>query len=164
MSHKIFLQTEAHTHIKLAREWSDLLDEIRSVPAFHDFLRPPQASELLKNLPRDGPIVLINIHKTRCDALALILGSDMPIHIPLDNLTYKQAYDLKKRLRNLLLSKRIRMREVHRAGHPVKPRNVEKQSDMYLVLQELWVHVVRPILDGFAFSVSFVPIDDIISP
>jgi len=161
MSHKITLQSKADAHVKLAREWTNLLDEIRSVPGFHDFLRPPKASELLKNLPHDGPIILVNIHESRCDALALISDFDMPVHIPLDNFSYKQASDLKERLHNFLLSKRVRMREVQRAGRPVQPRNIEKQSDMHFVLKELWVRVVRPILDGLSYSVSSTPIENI---
>ena len=43
------LQDEVHIHIKLAGEWNKLLDEIRTIPGFHSFLRPPQASELLRH-------------------------------------------------------------------------------------------------------------------
>ena len=154
MLHKMTLQAEAHTHIKVAHEWSELLDEIRETPKFHNFLRPPRASELLKSLPKDGPIILINTHQSRCDALALIYDLDEPIHIPLPSFSHTQASNLKERLRNFLVSKRVRTQEVHRAGRPVQPYIAEMQSEIHFVLKELWVCVVRPILDCLAYSVS----------
>ena len=89
--------------------------------------------------------------------MALIYDFDEPIHIPLANFSHTQASNLKERLRNFL----VRTREVHRAGHPVQPYTAEMQSEIHFVLKELWVCVVRPILDCLAYFVSFVPIDRI---
>jgi len=155
LSQKIGLQEEAHRHVILSRQWSELLDEIRSIPQFHSFLRPPQTSELMKRLPRDGIVILVNVHKARCDALALVFGSEIPIHITLDDFTRKEASDLRKRLRRFLSSHRVRMREADRGGRPTRRPDSEKQSELHFVLEALWLHVVRPILDGLAFSVSF---------
>jgi len=155
LSQKISLQDEAHRHIMLSRQWSELLDEIRSIPQFHNFLRPPQTADLLKHLPRDGIIVLINIHEARCDALALVSGFDVPIHIALNDFNHKEASVLRERLRHFLSSHRVRMREVDRGGGPVQRPNSEKQSEIHSVLEALWLHVVRPILDGLSFTVSF---------
>ena len=159
MSEKITLQEEAHMHIKLAGEWDELLEKIRRIPAFREFLRPPRTSDLLNRLPPDGPVILINVHQDRCDALALISASDAPIHIPLLEFTYGQAFELKNRLSGFLLSHRIRMRQEDRGGRPVPPgRGTDKQSDMHCVLEALWLRVVRPILDGLSYPVSSISI------
>ena len=157
LSEKVSLQDEAHLPSKLSCEWNELLDEIRSIPQFRYFLRPPRTLDLLKHVPSDGAIVLVNVHEchhSRCDALALISGCDAPIHIPLDDFTHKEACDLRKRLVNFISCHKIRMREVDRGGHPVRRPDAEKQSEIHLVLEALWLRVVRPILNGLAFSVS----------
>ena len=154
LSEKISLQDEAHLHIKVSREWSQLLNEIRHIPQFHNFLRPPQTSDLLKNLPRDGTVILINVHEARCDALALIFGYNVPIHIPLADFTHKEASGLKQRLLKLLSSHKVRLREADRGPRPVIEDGAESQSDIYSILGTLWLRVARPILDGLAISVS----------
>ena len=154
LAQKISLQDEAHLHIKLSREWSKLLKEIRNIPQFHNFLQPPQTSDLLKHLPPDGIVVLVNVDETRCDALALTSGSNAPIHICLNDFTYKEASKLRERLRLFLSSHRVRMREVDRGGRPVQRLDAERHSEIHLVLKALWLGVVRPILDGLTFSVS----------
>ena len=152
LSRKISLQDEAHLHIKLSREWSELLDKIRRIPQFHDFLRPPKASYLLKHLPPDGVVILVNVHEDRCDALALISGVGAPLHIPLD-FTYDEASKLRERLRLFLSPYRVRTLEGDRGRRPIRNPDADKQSNIHFVLQVLWLRVVRPILDGLAFSV-----------
>ena len=104
MTQKMTLQDEAHSHIKLASEWKKLLGEIRGIPKFRDFLLPPQASELMRRIPPDGPIILVNVDTSRCDALVLISGCTEPIHIPLTEFTHEQASNLSHHLRNFLSS------------------------------------------------------------
>jgi len=163
MSEKITLQEEAHMHIKLAAEWDQLIEQIRHMPAFRDFLRPPRSLDLLNSLPPEGPIILVNVHEDRCDALALISGSDAPIHIPLPEFTHGQASDLRDRLRSFLLSHRVRIQEEDRGGRPMKigEHNNEKPSDIHFVLEALWVSVVRPILDGLSYPVSYISIHNL---
>ena len=154
MSQKMILQDEARIHTNLASEWKKVLDEIRDIPQFRNFLRPPQASELLRHIPLDGPIILINTDKSRCDALALISGCPEPIHIPLTDFTYEQASQLTNRLGNFLSWNGVRVREENRALRPAPARRIE--SDIHFVLGVLWLKVVRPILEGLSYSVSFI--------
>jgi len=153
MSQKVALEDEARTHTMLARDWEQLLQEIRNIPAFHDFLRPRSALDIMKHLPRDGPVVLINVHDERCDALALIPDCDQPYHIPLNNLTHADASILRNRLYSYLSSHGCRMREVtDRAMRPA-PNPKADRSDLYNILHELWSRVAKPILDSLAYSV-----------
>ena len=38
MEHKMSIQDEANTHVKLAQKWNELLTRIRTIPKFEDFL------------------------------------------------------------------------------------------------------------------------------
>ena len=153
LSKKITLQDAAHIHVKLAGEWNQLLDEIRRIPRFHDFLRPPHTSDLLKDLPPDGHIIIINVDKIRCDALALISGVNAPVHIPLHVFTHKLASELRERLSHFLSSHRVRLRDEDRGPRPVLDDDVETQSEIHFILEQLWRRVVKPILDGLEYSV-----------
>ena len=154
MSQKMILHNEAHVQVKLAREWNHLLNKIRLIPVFHDFLRPRRASDLLANLPVDGPVILVNVQVSRCDGLALLSGSDVPIHIPLPNFSHKLATELRERLRKFLLAREVRTRAENRGPRPVLDSGDETQSVIHVVLEALWLNVVKPILDALAYSVS----------
>jgi hypothetical protein len=52
----------------LAREWDDLVEQVRNIKGFHDFLRPPSLGSLLGAAAR-GPVVIVNVSRWRCDAL-----------------------------------------------------------------------------------------------
>jgi len=72
------------------RERAALLAEIRTLPGFANFLRPPSADRLLR-AARLGPVVLINVSRHRCDALALT-GDDVRL-IELPGLRHSDAGD-----------------------------------------------------------------------
>ena len=167
MEHKMSLQDEANTHVKLAQEWNELLTKIRTIPQFEDFLRPPSCSSLLKNLPDSGPVVVINVHKDSCDALALLSGLDgnsEPLHIRLDKFSYAKAADLRNRLNAHLQDANVRMRDCElddiRATRPV--RNNDGGGVIKYILHQLWILVVKPILDGLGFSVSTLGISSML--
>ena len=153
LSQKMDLQDEAYHHLKLSREWNSLLEKIRLIPQFHKFLRPPRAPNLLKRLPRDAIVILVNVHEDRCDALALISSVGAPMHIPL-SFTYDEASDLRERLRRFLSNHRVRMREEDRGPRTVLEEDTDIRSEIHLVLEALWLRVVRPILDALAYSVN----------
>jgi CHAT domain len=52
----------------LAQEWDNLVDEVRGIDEFRDFLRAPRLDDLL-TAAADGPVVVVNISSLRCDAL-----------------------------------------------------------------------------------------------
>ena len=152
MEHKISLQDEANTHVKLAQEWNELLAKIHAIPKFEDFLQPPSCSNLLKNLPYSGPVAVINVHKASCDAMVLLLHLDEPLHIPLHNFSYAKAAALREQLNHHLCTAKVRMRDCERATQPV--RNNDGDGVILHILHQLWILVVKPILDGLGFSVS----------
>lgn len=74
----------------LAREWDELLAQVRALPGFEDFLRPPELSELL-TAAVDGPVVVLNISRWRSDAL--IVTADGVRSVPLPEASLDEAHD-----------------------------------------------------------------------
>ena len=148
MNDKISLEDDARAHLNHAKDWEQLLNEIRNIPRFKDFLQPRKCADIMSDLPKEGPIVIINIHPDRCDALALMAGAVEPQHIPLPHFSYKEAERLANGLQDYLLSLGVRL------GHPLKPFNSPPSDvDFSLVLKVLWSDVVSPILKALEFSV-----------
>lgn len=52
----------------LAREWDELVAQVRALEGFEDFLKPPRLQKLLPAAER-GPVVIVNVSQWRCDAL-----------------------------------------------------------------------------------------------
>ncbi|KAF8815990.1 hypothetical protein BYT27DRAFT_7128364 [Phlegmacium glaucopus] len=136
--------TEASMAQKMSLQ--EVLKKIRIIPEFKDFLRRP-------GLPADGPVVLINVHKTRCDALALIFGAEAPLHVPLNNFSYELAEELRSLLHGYLSSCGMRSRgsepDEMRGAHQ-RSSNRKNDSDIRSILGQLWLNVVKPILDNLA--------------
>jgi len=157
-----------------AREWARLLDRIRGLRGFYNFLKPLPASTILKNLPQGGPVVLINVHHDRCDALALIPACDTPLHIPLAHFTLQQASKLRDLFKIYVSPLRRGLRgpggpalsgfgnkeHINQEGEGHKRckeeegngGNIHAKSPIHQILQELWLCVVKPVLDALRFS------------
>lgn len=153
MDCKVSLAEQASKHVRLAKEWDDLLAIIRNTTGFDDFLRPRRCADIMRSLPDEGAIVIINVHPDRCDALALMDGTSMPIHVPLPKFSYERADRLAQGLRHHLLCNGIRL------GIPLTLDPDDSPfPDFGLaeVLEVLWSDVVLPILDALAFTVSLL--------
>ncbi|KDR72557.1 hypothetical protein GALMADRAFT_753547 [Galerina marginata CBS 339.88] len=149
MMKKISIQDEADGHIKLAREWDQLLLKVRAVPQFEYFLKPALCTTLLKQIPDSGPVVVINIHKDRSDALALVSGTDTPRHIILHQFSYEKADNLRNRLKTHLVVSGVRVR-----GSESDTRGMRYEISATVIkdiLSELWTFVVKPILNGLGY-------------
>ena len=151
MMEKILIQNEANARIKLAKEWDQLLTKVHAIPHFEDFLRPVSCSTLLKHLPNSGPVVVINIHKHRSDALALLSGAEKPLYIPLHEFSYKKADKLCHDLKNHLFNFGVQMR-----GSELDTRGLHYKSPAVIkeILGQLWTFLVKPILNALGYSVS----------
>lgn len=65
----------------LAREWDDLIEQVRGLDGFRDFLRPPPLEALLP-AAAGGPVVVVNVSQWRCDALVLTADGLRLIALP----------------------------------------------------------------------------------
>jgi hypothetical protein len=154
LNDRILLEEQAGEHIKLAKERDQLLVTIRSIRGFEDFLQPKKCADIMRGLPDEGAVIIINAHENRCDALALMACASEPVHIPLLNFSYQEADRLAKGLNSYLFDKGV----ISRKGTPlVDPDNPPDIfiADIAEVLSILWSQVVWPILNSLVFSVRF---------
>ncbi|KAK0465798.1 CHAT domain-containing protein [Armillaria novae-zelandiae] len=126
---------------RLATECDCLVETVRALPGFEDFLLPTKLATL-KNAAKFGPVVLINVHRIRCDALVLNPGRDNVFHIPLMSFSYQKAKNLQKLITELLYC----------SGHMLPGYGMSNKDGFMHVLKELWTCIVKPVLDGLAFS------------
>jgi tetratricopeptide (TPR) repeat protein len=148
------LEENSRRYRALTLEWESVLKEIRSLPNFEHFLKPLRASRL-RDAAQHGPVVVINIAKQRCDALALIAGIEDVIHIPLPDVTFERIEELRSVLKDQLYSQGVRMRGERAAQKWTDEGNGDDCTD---ILSELWNRLIKPVLDSLAFSVSLVPL------
>ncbi|PPQ95897.1 hypothetical protein CVT26_015584 [Gymnopilus dilepis] len=141
-----------HIRLRLVKERDELLSTIRKIPRFENFLQPRKCTDLMKSIPDEGIVVVINADETRCDALILIPGRSEPIHVPLGRLSYEEAVRLTKALRRNLKSRRVRGEfvEVEEAGPQFRAARypfTSFQDSLRDILRVLWCDLVGPILD-----------------
>jgi hypothetical protein len=144
------LHQVAKTHYQVAGQWDALLTKVRAVPGFEDFLRPKKLAQLL-NAARFGPVVYINAHESRCDALIIQPGRNDVIHVPLKHLPHNRALKFRDSMPASRLAGNIRMRE-SRASRPVVVPGSD--GDFVGILSSLWDMIAKPVLDTLAFQVS----------
>ncbi|KAG8706298.1 hypothetical protein FRC09_002488, partial [Ceratobasidium sp. 395] len=141
----------AQVHRQLAEHREELIDSIRNIPGFDDFLRPPKLSELTGHI-QDGIVVLLNVHASRCDALILQAGSKDVAHIPLLNFTYEKAEEACNQLAEYLNS--------HSTRSPIWLPEKEPQLTFQDILSMLWYDIVKPVLVHLGIT-SVLPIQDL---
>ena len=124
-------RAEAHAARRL------LLERIRSLPGFADFLQPPSAAALAAQA-REGPIIFVIAGHTRSAALILTDGPDPVQTVPLTGLTHADAYANANRLLNARRSVGFRERDAT-SGAP-------GQSAILAVLAWLWDTIAEPVL------------------
>ncbi|KAF8717214.1 TPR-like protein, partial [Rhizoctonia solani] len=129
----------------LAREYNELLAQVRNQAGFKNFLRPAK-SDVLLHAARYGPIAVINCFEVHCDALLVIPGCEDIIHIPLPDFTGVKAHKFRSEMEKSIRSRRSNERGVER--RPVKEEEVDFQS----ALSDLWYNIVKPVLDFLGYT------------
>ncbi|WP_345583984.1 CHAT domain-containing protein [Streptomyces prasinosporus] len=131
-----------------AREWDELIEEVRGLPGFENFLRRSRLPELRSALP--GPVVVINVSTLRCDAL--IVTGDAVRVLPLPRLT---AHDAHTRTVRLLTA----IQEADRAtGSAGTAARMVREQTLLDVLEWLWEAVTAPVLEALRLTTP-VPSD-----
>jgi hypothetical protein len=65
----------------LAREWDDLVERVRELDGFAEFLKPPRLETLLAGA-EGGPVAVVNVSRWRCDALIVHSGGVDTVALP----------------------------------------------------------------------------------
>ncbi|KAF8192346.1 CHAT domain-containing protein [Mycena galopus ATCC 62051] len=121
---------QAHTN---AHKRDLLLNTIRQLEGFGQFLLPKTFSELLPAAQK-GPVVILNVSQTSCDGLILQRGvTNEVIHVPFPELTPDHVKNLTQSFQYL-----------------GSLRDLE--DNFALILSELWVRLVKPVLDVLAIT------------
>ncbi|CAE6515150.1 unnamed protein product [Rhizoctonia solani] len=79
------LEQSARQHRNLAAQYDRLLASVRQLSGFENFLLPKMADHLFHAV-QTGPLVIVNAHRFRCDALILHPGSLKITHVSLPDL------------------------------------------------------------------------------
>ncbi|KAH9480061.1 hypothetical protein JR316_0006658 [Psilocybe cubensis] len=139
---------------ELADEREKLLEKIRGLDNFHDFLKPQDMSSLFR-AASNGPVIAVNINKFRCDALVILPGQENIVLIPLDNFSSSEAYGLMGTMKSLI-RRATRARGSNRGPRKRSPLTPKTSQDPEVIfsglLAKLWTGVVKPILDGIGFA------------
>ncbi|KAG9122418.1 hypothetical protein FRC07_001207 [Ceratobasidium sp. 392] len=116
---------------ELANRYESLLNEIRQLSGFEDFLRPFRFSDT-EGISSDGPVVVVNLCDEGCDALVLESGVH---HVPLP-----PDFDELMRAKSRISTASARV---------MYDKGSEMDSILPFVLRLLWTSVVEPILEFF---------------
>ncbi|KAI0083514.1 CHAT domain-containing protein [Irpex rosettiformis] len=133
-----------------ALEYDKLISTIRELEGFEDFLQPKTLLQLA-GACTSGPVVVINVHRLRCDALVLCRAGDV-VPVPLPELSLVRAMGIQKYLWDLLRAKRFLNRcrgdlqdeDDERGGRVTA---MDPPDMMRKILADLWNWVVKPIMD-----------------
>jgi hypothetical protein len=140
----------AQRHHRLAEQYEALVSRARLIPGFEDFLQHKRTSELVR-AARTGPVVVINISSSRCDALVLLPGDHEITHIPLPDLSHNKLNEARTWIEQSLQHSDVRERGFRR----VRPKDNGKNG-FEDALALLWRDVAKPVLDALGFTVSVI--------
>ncbi|KIM20452.1 hypothetical protein M408DRAFT_82008 [Serendipita vermifera MAFF 305830] len=137
---------------KLATERDRILERVRRIPGFEYFLKA-KTFDKLAPAAYGGPVAILNVHELRSDALILIPHSSQDkttsiVHIPLKSFSHDMSENLLRTLSQILSS--IGARAPDEQGH--ESHIHDGKNSFKSILYSLWVHVVKPILDGLAYQ------------
>ncbi|KAE9403540.1 hypothetical protein BT96DRAFT_1016936 [Gymnopus androsaceus JB14] len=129
-------------HRRMVIFYEGLLKEIHSKDGFSDFLVLKKHSALISATVRlGGPVVYLNVHSTRCDALiATTAGKIESVH--LSHLTETRANKLRELWQGFLQSNGVRERATQSGISWRKGAGTACR-----ILQLIWIWVVYPVLD-----------------
>ncbi|KAI0027684.1 CHAT domain-containing protein [Vararia minispora EC-137] len=123
---------------RLSERYEQLLAQVRGIEEFKNFLRPKKLRDLAP-AAAGGPVVFINVHESRCDALVLVRDGRV-VHVPLPMLTHKLAETMRMQLASDLRRAGLRTRGAIFTGESGK-----ESQDVVQILGALWSYVVQPV-------------------
>lgn len=161
----------ADRRMALAREWDEVVEEVRQLDGFGDFLKPPRLATLL-DAAAEGPIAVINVSHWRCDALLVQSKGVETVELP--GLTLASTADRASSYLRALQSVDRALEAFHSTRQCIEAgdrglaaiRNyrtatqallsAERERDEILetLLQWLWDHIADPVLTALGFTTT----------
>jgi tetratricopeptide (TPR) repeat protein len=128
----------------LFKQFDNLLQHIRSLQGFENFLRGPSKSELYR-LAESGPIVVFNVSDLRSDAFLITSYNIFSLHLPLLTSKLKEKTKLMETWLNN--SRESVMRDAI-------PLDLDTAGDeLKELLEWLWIGAVSPVLDALRIGI-----------
>ena len=166
---RLTTEQEAVLNRNRHRKWLSVIDRIRSLDGFRDFLLPTPF-EALQKAATHGPIVMLNASDSTCDALIITLSDVTHVALPrctpenirmLVKVTQiacgaRQGSILQSQINDFSTTMRD-LPKVHREdrqGRPVKMQVANDEELLQKVLAISWVSVAKPILRSMNLKVS----------
>ncbi|KAL5478605.1 hypothetical protein ACEPAI_2790 [Sanghuangporus weigelae] len=117
---------------QLSEEQESLANDIRRIPGFETFLEA-SPFKTIQQAASEGPVIVLNHSKYRCDALIVLEREDDPcVCIPLDKDFYADAVDLREKL--------VQIRQTSGVG------SSEYDEKLRRVMKTLWERVVSKVV------------------
>jgi hypothetical protein len=154
--------------IALAKEWDDLVEQVRKLDGFGEFLRPPSLETLLPTAT-GGPVAIINISQWRCDALFITTAGVGVEELPLvtaQNVAYraskylevlsqvdKAAHELHRAWQRYETGDRglDAISQYTRAKQALQQAVRDRDQTLAAVLAWLWDEIAEPVLTALGF-------------
>ncbi|KAJ6560642.1 CHAT domain-containing protein [Mycena vulgaris] len=125
-----------------------LVETIRTQPGFERFLLP-KSYDVLAGASKGGPVVLLNSHHDRCDAIQILSPTSGPIQAPLSSVTLEQLKVQRHILKELLGRCNVRNRAETESsrlfGKQESFTSRPPQECFKTMLDWLWTHIVSPV-------------------
>ncbi|KDN38314.1 hypothetical protein RSAG8_09613, partial [Rhizoctonia solani AG-8 WAC10335] len=142
-----FRDEPTQKHHRLAEKYQKLVTEARKLPGLDGFLKPAKVSKLV-SAAQAGPLAIINIDESRCDALVIRPGTEEVTHIPLTELSLSTISSIR-----IELDVSLRRNHVRERGIKLKSKPGESTEDMFEhVLTTLWTCIAKPVLDALGYK------------
>lgn len=132
-SHSHGVQLSRHYSARAA--WISTVDEIRRLPGLESFLLPPRFTQIQQAAAK-GPVVIVNIHQKRSDAI-IVLATNDPILVPLPD-----------------ASPDMLRTYIERLGE--RPANTAPRF-ITSVLREVWAAIVEPVVNSLRATPTGLP-------
>jgi CHAT domain len=138
------IENEAALDRRYSAERSKIIEDVRSLDGFQDFLREKPFSTLQKACAHGPVVILIDSERqSECSALVLKDGNE-PAHVvlPLTILLLRVLVNKVRRFPVFPLARG----EVARHGAMARPKGPDVDTILREVLETLWTYIVKPIL------------------
>jgi CHAT domain-containing protein len=161
------LSRQIDRRMALAREWDDLVEQVRQLEGFEDFLRPPPI-ERLREAAKGGPVAIINVSRWRCDALIMRDGAEVT-SVELGDLTLESitdrvnaylivlhddqaAHQVVAEARDQELAGTISRADLLAAIRSYQQVNAATEAHLTALLAWMWDVIAEPVLDALNLS------------
>ncbi|KAG8761817.1 hypothetical protein FRC11_012897 [Ceratobasidium sp. 423] len=145
------LEEPNHERHRLAEEYDQLITQARQLEGFESFLLPKKSQELLC-ATYSGPIVVVNVHPSRCDALILQPSCNEVSCFSLISLSHQKIVKACDQLRYTLSRQGLRHRDPDLSRRPFFEDWQNDDSDFEGILKMLWHDLTKPVIEFLGYQ------------